>query len=200
MAQWQRAGFIPQRPVVGFHLPQPVSPLRLAQIAGGARHLVHARAPSRRHPSAVSPTQLRGNSGTPARASLRRKQITSSHLALPAGANANLYIMSVHSVASVSEQPQLTLERWRVYETSKGERHFVGYCIETREGRVTTAILSFDIGARIGVTASGRRYRLSGWPCFDSDAELVWSHLASQGVSKTNDVSMEYLPPEGVTA
>ncbi|AVK72178.1 hypothetical protein BJN34_0025 [Cupriavidus necator] len=108
--------------------------------------------------------------------------------------------MSVYSVAPVSEHPQLTLERWRVYETANGERHFVGYCVETHEGRVTTSILSFDICAQIGMTASGRRYQLSGWPCFDGDAELVWSHLASQGVSKTKDVSLEYLPREHVKA
>lgn len=106
--------------------------------------------------------------------------------------------MPVWPVAPVVDQPQITLERWRVYETSRGERHFVGYCLENREGRVSTAILSFDAGARAELTASGRQYLLSGWPCFDSDAELVWKVCASHnGVTETRDVSAEYLSPEG---
>ncbi|WP_082055232.1 hypothetical protein [Cupriavidus basilensis] len=106
--------------------------------------------------------------------------------------------MPIWPVAPVDYQPHITLERWRVYETSRGERHFVGYCFENCEGRVSTAIVSFDAEARAGMTASGRQYLLSGWPCFDSDAELVWEVCASQnGVTKSKDVSSEYLSPEG---
>ncbi|MFJ1260296.1 hypothetical protein [Cupriavidus sp. CuC1] len=107
------------------------------------------------------------------------------------------HIMHIGPVAPVDEQPQLTLERWRVYETSHGDRHFIGYCVEARDSRVTTPILSFDAGAKTGVTASGRRYLLTGWPCFDSDAERVWSFYASHnGVTETKDVSVEYLSQE----
>jgi hypothetical protein len=101
--------------------------------------------------------------------------------------------MSIWPVAPVDEQPHITLERWRVLETEGGERLFVGYCVENREGRVSTAIVSFDAGARVGTTKSGRRYLLSGWPCFDGDAELVWGHLArSNRILEAKDVSMEY--------
>ena len=97
-------------------------------------------------------------------------------------------------VAAVDAQPLLTLERWRVYETNRGDRHFVGYCVETHDGRVTTAILSFNASTKTGVTTSGRRYLLKGWPCFDSDAEHVWSFYTSQNeITETRDVSLEYL-------
>lgn len=97
-------------------------------------------------------------------------------------------------VATVDEQPLLTLERWRVYETNRGDRHFIGYCVETHDGRVTTAILSFDAGTKTGITMSGRRYVLKDWPCFDSDAEHVWSFYTLQNeITQTRDVSLEYL-------
>jgi len=103
-------------------------------------------------------------------------------------------IMPVNTVAPVDVQPHVTLERWRVRETLLGQRHFVGYCVENHEGRVSSAIQSFDITTRVGVTSSGRQYLLSGWPCFDGDAECIWERIAEQyGISETTDVSMEFM-------
>lgn len=105
--------------------------------------------------------------------------------------------LRIGPVAPVDEQPLLTLERWRVYETNRGERHFIGYCVEARDGRVTTAVVSFDAGTKTGVTASGRRYFLKAWPCFDGDAEHVWAFYTSQNaITETRDVSLEYLSSE----
>lgn len=105
--------------------------------------------------------------------------------------------LNIGTVAPVDEQPLLTLERWRVYETNRGERHFIGYCVEAHDGRVTTAILAFDANTKTGATASGRRYFLKGWPCFDHDAEQVWSFYVSQNaITTTRDVSLEYLSSE----
>jgi hypothetical protein len=106
------------------------------------------------------------------------------------------HIMSVSTVASVDVQPFVTLERWRVRETRSGQRHFVGYCVENKEARVSSAIQSFDSGTAVGVTSSGRRYLLSGSPCFDGEARRVWEELAGQdGIGETKDVSMEFMAP-----
>lgn len=102
---------------------------------------------------------------------------------------------TIRTVAPVEVQTQVTLERWRVRETARGDRYFVGFCIESQAGRVSTAIRSFDVVNGVGITASGRRYLLSGWPCFDAEAEHIWSRLAQQhGITGIKDVSMDYLP------
>lgn len=99
------------------------------------------------------------------------------------------------TVAPVDAQTQVTLERWRVRETARGDRYFVGFCIESQAGRVSTAIRSFDVVSGVGITSSGRRYLLSGWPCFDAEAEQIWNRLAEQhAITGIKDVSMEYLP------
>lgn len=101
---------------------------------------------------------------------------------------------SIKTVAPADVQTQVTLERWRVRETARGERYFVGFCIESQAGRVSTAIRSFDVVSGVGITASGRRYLLSGWPCFDAEAERIWDRFAEQhAITKITDVSTEYL-------
>lgn len=101
--------------------------------------------------------------------------------------------MPIWSVAAVDEQPDITLQCWRVYETERGEHHFVGYCIENESGRVSSAIVSFDAKSGAGITRSGRRYVLSGEPGFDQNALHVWSFWSLRnGVTETKDVSGEY--------
>ncbi|WP_198419852.1 hypothetical protein [Geomonas edaphica] len=98
----------------------------------------------------------------------------------------------IWSTPAVSDQPMVTLVRWSVRETERGERHFLGYNFEDREGRVSTAIQSYDRERCQGVTKSGRIYRLIGPARFDSDADYVWNHWGyAQGV-KWKDVSSEY--------
>ncbi|WER49917.1 hypothetical protein CupriaWKF_22680 [Cupriavidus sp. WKF15] len=102
--------------------------------------------------------------------------------------------MSVSTVAPVDVQPLVTLKRWRVRETRSGQRHFVGYCVENNEARVSSAIQSFDRETAVGVTSSGRRYMLSGSPCFDGEARRVWDEIAGQdGIGNTKDVSMDFM-------
>lgn len=74
----------------------------------------------------------------------------------------------------VTEQPALTLKSWSVRQLADGGRHFVGYCPENREGRVSSAIVEFDRHTRRGRTTTGRVYELAGKPGWDSDAEYVW--------------------------
>ncbi|WP_042876882.1 hypothetical protein [Cupriavidus necator] len=104
--------------------------------------------------------------------------------------------MPVSTIAPVDVQPLVTLERWRVRETRSGQRHFVGYCVENKENRVSSAIQSFDSGTGVGVTSSGRRYLLSGSPCFDGEARRIWEEWADKnGIGDTKDVSMEFMAP-----
>ena len=52
--------------------------------------------------------------------------------------------MPIWKTRTIAEVPEITLVEWRVYETELGERHFVGYNLTESEGRVSSAIQSFD--------------------------------------------------------
>lgn len=74
----------------------------------------------------------------------------------------------------VVDQPGLTLRSWSVRQLPDGDRHFVGWCIENREGRVSSKIEAFDANTKRGFTSTGRVYELAGPPGYDRDAEYVW--------------------------
>jgi len=81
-----------------------------------------------------------------------------------------------------------------VYETERGEHHFVGHSIETGSGRVSSAIVSYDNHARTGLTRSGRLYRLAGPPDVDGNTEYVWAFWSQRnGVLTAKDVTEAYL-------
>ncbi len=50
-----------------------------------------------------------------------------------------------HSISSLTTPPAVA------------KRHFVGYCVENKEARESSAIQSFDSDTAVGVTSSGRR-------------------------------------------
>jgi len=96
----------------------------------------------------------------------------------------------------VTDQPVITLIRWRVFEiqvgSRKGERHLVGYNQEDWEGRVSTAIVSIDVAAMQCATKSGRVYKLVGPSGYDADGDYVWRAWARVNcVSGERDVSSE---------
>lgn len=100
---------------------------------------------------------------------------------------------SIWETLPVAEQPSITLIRWSVREIHSGERHFVGYNPANHEGRVSTAILSFDPRTGHGVTCSGRIYHLVGPSGRDRDGEWVWTHwVHAQKCSTWSDVSPEF--------
>lgn len=70
--------------------------------------------------------------------------------------------------------PGIHLVRWRIFQRENGKSHFVGYYPAGYEGRVSSAIESFDPLTRRGVTESGRVYQLVGGPGFDTEAMYVW--------------------------
>jgi hypothetical protein len=103
--------------------------------------------------------------------------------------------MTIHASSSVDDDPVVSLESWSIRESNTGARHFVGFNLAERDGRVSTAIISFDSIMRTGVTATGRRYVLVGRAGFDRDAEYVWQWAVRQWrVQKWRDVTAELVP------
>lgn len=102
--------------------------------------------------------------------------------------------MTIWRVASVEDQPIMRLDCWRVYEvTTKRERsrHFVGRCAHEYTGRVSSMVVGFDKG--VGVTKSGRVYRLLGEPGYSREAGYVWFRWKETcGATDEIDVTNEY--------
>jgi hypothetical protein len=95
----------------------------------------------------------------------------------------------VWACAPVAERPELVLTDWRVFSVplpglTECTRHFVGYNVTEREGRVSSAIVQFDAATMRGVTKSGRVYALQGRPGRDGDGEYTWSRW-----KRINDVT-----------
>ena len=77
-----------------------------------------------------------------------------------------------------------------MFELPGGTQHFVGYNANRGEGRVSTAIISWDDEQQLGVTQSGRRYQLLGEPGRDPDALYVWNECVNG--SAYVDVTHQY--------
>jgi hypothetical protein len=92
-----------------------------------------------------------------------------------------LIICGFWKTPSVPEQPEVLIERWRIIEVIEGpcagERHIVGYNRYDYEGRVSTAIVSYDPKTSKCVTKSGRVYLLIGKAGYDPDGDYVWRAL-----------------------
>jgi hypothetical protein len=104
---------------------------------------------------------------------------------------------SIWATASVEVEPEVRLTNWQVYAVGSG-RHFVGFNPGWQEGRVSTAVQSFDPQTRRGSTASGRIYELVGPPGCHPDAEWVFGlWLAAQQLSHEDVIAV---PPEIILA
>lgn len=103
--------------------------------------------------------------------------------------------MSIWRSRPVGEVPEVVLQAWRVLETDSGERHFVGFRPDRGTGRVSSAIVSVDMSARIGITNSGRRYVLDGPPGAEvEDGDFVWAVWCQVNrVASYRDVTDELL-------
>ena len=104
----------------------------------------------------------------------------------------------VHKVAPISQEPCTVLTQWQVFEvknpSGKGwDIHFVGYA--GYEGRVCSAVQSFDKTTMQGVTRSGRIYKLSGDSGVNLDAQYVWGRwLAMYGNPEVREITDQYSP------
>lgn len=108
--------------------------------------------------------------------------------------------MPIWNVRGVSEDPEVELVRWRVFETETGEHHFVGSRLNQGTGRVSSAIVNFDHSSRTGVTISGRKYVLLGPPSFNSDADYTWALWSLlNSVVSSRDVTDKWLAEERST-
>lgn len=102
--------------------------------------------------------------------------------------------MPVWRVAPVSDEPQLSLVRWRILETAEGARHFAGQDMRDLTGRVSTAVLQFDPASRRGTTQSGRVYQLVGPPGRSETSQYVWERWCRvYGITSYMDVSADLL-------
>lgn len=103
--------------------------------------------------------------------------------------------MPIYRACDVDKQPEIYLERWSIRQTCTGSQHFVGFNIEGQGGRVSSRIVELDCARRVGVTESGRRYRLLGRAGHNSDAEYVWNwYVQSQGIESWEDVTPVLIP------
>lgn len=98
---------------------------------------------------------------------------------------------SVWTVASVETQPHIRLANWQIIAVGDG-RHLCGWNMTDREGRVSTAIVTYDPIRRRGRTASGRVYELVGEPGRDPDGEWVLGQwLRAQGLDAADAVPVD---------
>lgn len=100
--------------------------------------------------------------------------------------------MPVWRIAPIAEEPSSTLTSWSVFETERQERHLCGYALGSREGRVTSAVATFDPERASATTSSGRIYKLKGRPGANPDAEYVKARwLQVNASSEHRDVTAE---------
>lgn len=105
---------------------------------------------------------------------------------------------SIWKPASVTQEPETRLTQWRVmkvsadFNTHKDTIHFVGYT--GYEGRVCSAVQTYDPITKRGITKSGRVYELVGDSGFNGDAIHVWNvWFARVGTTaKVEDITDTY--------
>lgn len=102
--------------------------------------------------------------------------------------------MAIWRPAPVTEEPELTLMCWRVMQTEAGDCHFVGIRPNVLTGRVSSRILELDMKSLVGVTSTGRVYRLLGPAQWASAALYTWQRWCEMyQVSEWRDVTDELL-------
>ena len=98
--------------------------------------------------------------------------------------------MPIWHTNSVDDQGALTLRGWQVFQLPGGNRHLVAYCIENREGRVSSGVRELDSRTLRATTGSGRVYSLKGPPGGNLDAKYVWKRWVSLNqVASWEDIS-----------
>ena len=119
------------------------------------------------------------------------KSFTFEQLLLP-GVIEHIIEASVWSATSLTEVPEIELTRWQVMQLPHGDRHFVGWNVTEREGRVSSKIVEFDAATRRGRTCSGRVYQLRGPTGHDGDGAYTWGRwLKLNAATDCTDVSDE---------
>jgi hypothetical protein len=73
---------------------------------------------------------------------------------------------------TVELQPRVTLTRWAFVQADE-DFYLVGFCLETDNARVSTAIERIDTDSMTVTTSSGREYRLTRSPASFADAAWI---------------------------
>ena len=119
------------------------------------------------------------------------KSFTLEQLLLP-GVIDHIIETSVWSATSLHAVPEIELTNWQVMQLPNGARHFVGWNVTEREGRVSSKIVEFDATTRCGRTSSGRVYQLRGPTGHDGDGAYTWGRwMQRNGAVDCTDVSDE---------
>ena len=84
------------------------------------------------------------------------------------------------------DPPTFRIMGWTILRLRRGgERHLLGYRVETLRGRTTSPVRSYDPATRTARTASGNRYVLVGPPSDDGRDDAVVRHwLAARDLSR----------------
>lgn len=104
------------------------------------------------------------------------------------------YLMIICDVAPVSKAPEVTLQNWRIFDIGTEKFIFFGRDISSKRWRASSPITTFDLERMIGVTQSGRVYRLSGLLGFPDDGaqETFEFFCLAAGISCARDVTGEF--------
>lgn len=82
-----------------------------------------------------------------------------------------IVFMNERDAPLVSEQPKVSLTRWRVYMAGDGTRHLLAQ-LPNGSLRITSALAEVYRSSRTVVTSSGRAYQLEEPPTADADLVL----------------------------
>ena len=106
----------------------------------------------------------------------------------------------IHRIVPVDIQPVTVMTCWRLVQVgcvrSKRTRHLIGRA--DGEGRVTSAIVNFNLHTLQATTKSGRLYVLEGPAGRDLDADYVFDlWLRGQGITCSTDITRALLRMSG---
>ena len=109
----------------------------------------------------------------------------------------HLESISIWKPTDVTQEPHTKLTQWRIYRV-KADFHGTGDTIHFvgsagYEGRVSSAIQTFDARSHKGISGSGRIYQLLGDSGFNGDAMYVWGRWVSMnGDPEVEDITETY--------
>ena len=102
--------------------------------------------------------------------------------------------MSYYKTKLVPDEPRIRLSQWRIFRTDVGDTILVGYDVADREGRVSGAILEFDVERRRAIAQGGVVYELLGSPDYEPHASYAWQmHLAINEHIEAVDITEQVL-------
>lgn len=105
----------------------------------------------------------------------------------------SITLANLRHAPAVDTQAEVILTTWRVFRAASGNDYIFGFHNAGQTLRVTTPVKHFDATAGVVLTASGRRYLLSGPPVVDAEilAGMV-AYAMRSSLALDADVTEEY--------